>query len=593
MKSRNIYADMPIAYKILVPYILITVICICIMSLLVSSKSTSTIRELLRKNVEQVMTSTYTSMTEQISSVNTIFTTLQANHRLRNALIDYDPSHAPANIAVIESILSEADTYHRKTSSINLFAINHPEYPVGSSDMVFPESVIKNTYYYNTLLEGGTTPKWIANDNNYSSKSSITAFKLMPDIYTGEPLAIIRIDIDVSQFVSPLQNLNLSDGRRLFVSTSSTHILNPYQDNVIAQFSQNGDLINSIRNNKSEISYIDIGGAEYMMLSYPLRDTGFYLTGAIQLDKLYKEASSTRTIILLTAILMMLMITVIICYISFYVTKPIVNLSKEMDRYTLEGRTVVVPHPKNDEISNLYKSFTNMQERIYDLTNTLKKSLEMQKKIELKAIQAQISPHFLYNTLNSISALAQIHNINDIERMTTSLATFFTRTLNNGNTFCSIRNELIHIKSYIDIQNIRFSNKFNIHIDIPDEMLDCQIINLTLQPLVENCIVHGFKNKPGTGDIFITGRLSGNDIYIDVADNGQGANMVNIKSLNQYVTKPFSFDEQIEKYGIHNVNTRIQLYYGEEYGLCYSYNEMDGITATVHFSTHKKEDKAQ
>lgn len=590
MKTKRIYNNLSIARKMIIPYVLITVICITVLTCIISFKSAKTIMEISQHNAGQMMQSTYKSMKLQIDDINIMFTTLQANHNIQDALKDTNTAHASYNVSAVEDILAETDIYSTKTSNIRLYAINHPEYSSLSSKIVFSDNVIKNNYFYNEILANGSIPKWIANDNNYSSKSCITAVKLLTDNFTGNPLAIVQIDIDTTQFVAPLQNLHLADTGRIFVCTNSLHLLNPYKDSFIEQFAHSSDLYELIESNKVNTVYTSINNDKYMVMSYPLNGTEFHLVGALKMNELFTKSIPLRNAVIITSILLILITSLLIYYISSHISKPIVYLANEMDRYTLGNTPYMLTYNQNDEIAQLYNSFNNMQERIYNLTHDLAESLQIQKKAELKAIHSQISPHFLYNTLNSISALARKHSLDDIEYMTSSLATFFTRTLNNGNTFCTIRDELAHITSYMNIQNIRFSNKFKIDIKIPMEIMDYQIINLTLQPLVENCIVHAFSGKHGQGNILISGRKSDDDIYIDVADDGLGENITDIRYLNKRVNEPFDFDNQIDHYGIHSVHNRIQLYYGSGYGLSYSYNEMGGITATIHIPANKKED---
>ncbi|MBP3360789.1 MAG: histidine kinase [Clostridia bacterium] len=588
MRIKRFYNNMSILHKMIFLYIVIIIICISILTGINSYHSTKVIREIAKSSVSQVMNSTYRSMTAQINNVNYIFTTLQANKMLQNALNDTDTSHVAYNVGIIDNILFETDVYKQKISSIELYALNHPEYLSCNTERVMSDKLIRNTVIYNKILSGGTVPIWIANDNNYASKSSITAMKLLTDSFTEQPIAIIRIDIDTSQFVSLFQNLRLADTGQIFLCTSPLHIINPYDNTLIASFMHNTELNTLISQNCSGTAYTTVNNEDYMLSSYPLENTDFYLVGAARLVEFNTKSSSIRKAAIYTAAAMILIILFLLSYVSAYISRPLINLSKELDNFSPDT-VQEVQYNQNDEIGRLYRSFNNMQERISKLTHELSYSLKIQKKAELKAIQSQISPHFLYNTLNSISALAQKHNINEIEYMTTSLATFFTRTLNGGNTFCTIRDELTHIQSYVNIQNIRFSNKFNIIFNIPDEIMDYSIINLTLQPLVENCIVHAFKNKSGKGNIIISGRREKTDLYIDVSDDGLGANITDVNYLNNYVNRSFNFDEQIEQYGIHNVNHRIKLYYGSEYGLLYSYNENGGITATVHICTEKKE----
>lgn len=593
MKIKRLYNNLSIARKMIIPYVLITVIVITILTCIISFKSAKTIREISQHNAGQMMQSTYKSMKSQIDDINIMFTTLQANHNIQGALKDTDPSHASYNVSMMNDILSGTDVYRTKTSGICLYAIDHPEYASLSTTAVFSDNVIKNNWFYKEILTGSPIPKWVANDNNYAAKSYITALKLLTDNFTGKPLAIVQIDIDVSQFIAPLQNLQLADTGQIFVCTNSLHILNPYKDNFIAQFSHNNDLYRLTANDGSGTVYTTIGKEKYMIMSYPLSGTDFYLIGALKLSELFTKSIPLRNTVIIISFLLIFITALLIYTISSYISKPIVYLAREMDRYIPDNPPTVLSYHSDDEIKQLYDSFNNMQKKIYRLTHDLSASLQIQKKAELKAIHSQISPHFLYNTLNSISSLARKHNLDDIEYMTSSLATFFTRTLNNGNTFCSIHDELTHITSYANIQNIRFPNKFKINIQIPEDMMPYQIINLTLQPLVENCIVHAFNGKCEQGNIIISGRRLDNDIYIDVSDDGLGENITDIGYLNNRVNEPFDFDNQIDHYGIHSVHNRIQLYYGAGYGLSYSYNEMGGITATVHIPANRREDSIE
>lgn len=592
MNIKTKYNSLSILYKMIFLYIVIIITCISILTGIISFTSTNAIRGIAESNAEQLMISTYRSMLTRMNDITYIFTSLQANRNLQNALKDTNPENAVYNISQIDDILFETDVYSQKISNIKLYALNHPEYDMYSRERVVSSKGIKNTSYYNKILSKPPIPMWVANDNNYASKSYITSFKLLTDSITDSPLAIIEINIDTTQFVNTFQSLHLADTGQMFICTSDYHIINPYNSEFISRFSHNSDLIRLIDQNSIDTMYCEIDSEDYLLSSYPLKDSGFYLIGAAPINELTSKALALRSAIFMTVVIMSIIIIFLLYYISRYITSPIVRLADSMERFN-PGTPQIIKHNQNDEIGRLYYSFNDMQERITKLTDDLSKSLIIQKKAELKAIQAQITPHFLYNTLNSISSLAQKYNIEEIEYMTSSLATFFTRTLNNGNTFCTIRDELVHIQSYVNIQNIRFSNKFHISINIPQDMMECSIINLTLQPLVENCIVHAFKNKPGVGNIEITGRQDKNDIYIDVSDDGLRANVTDIRHLNQYVNKPFNFDEQIDKYGIHNVNHRIKLYYGSEYGLSYSYNQNGGITATVHICTTEQNNNSK
>lgn len=587
LKIKKIFSKLSILHKLLVFYILIITICITLMTTVIVSKSTKTIHRFSDTIIEQVMLSSYRSMATQIDDIQYVFTSLQANKNIQKILRDHSADDAAENVAELDHILFGTDIYEKKFNNIELYAIGHPEYADCDSGYVYPSETIENLSVYGKIIADTSAYIWETNDNNYSASSSISVMKALIDTYTLEPVAIVRIEIRTPQFVDRIQNIEISDSGRLFLCNSDGHIINPYNDSFIARFSNNESIKKLIKTNDDRsITYSDMNSENYLISVRPLSGTGMYLVGAVLTSDFVTPATALRDAAVFTALIMIIIILLLLRYISSYISKPILDLSKSMEKFSLDSPQYVT-YDKEDEIAKLYNSFNEMQKRNIELRDDLEESLMILKKSELKAVQAQISPHFLYNALNSINALAKKHSVDDIEMMTAALSRFFTRTLNNGNTYTTIGNELIQVQSYIQIQNVRFLDKFKLEINVDDEIQKYGILNLTLQPIVENCIVHGFKNVSGECIIQIDAEMRGDGIYITVRDNGLGANVTDVDELNEYIKKPFKYDDTIEKYGTHNVNKRIELYYGAEYGLSYEYNEPQGLTAIIHIG--KKE----
>ena len=263
--------------------------------------------------------------------------------------------------------------------------------------------------------------------------------------------------------------------------------------------------------------------------------------------------------------------------VSKTITDPIYRLANTMDNYT-GGENIELTIPSNNEIGVLYRSFNRMINTIHNLILDVNTLYEKQKISELKALQAQINPHFLYNTLDSINWMAKKYKANDISLLATSLGNFFRRSLNHGRDFTTIKNELEQIKSYVYIQKVRFKDTFDLYISVDDDILTYSIVKLTLQPLVENCIIHGFEDIDYKGIIEITGYRKENKIILQVIDNGCGTDT---EKLNKQVQREFNPQEPIEKYGLHTVNQRIKLYFNQTCGLYFETNEDGGVTATV------------
>jgi two-component system sensor histidine kinase YesM len=190
--------------------------------------------------------------------------------------------------------------------------------------------------------------------------------------------------------------------------------------------------------------------------------------------------------------------------------------------------------------------------------------------LKLKALQSQINPHFLYNTLESINCLAQIKNENEISEMIRDLARMFRYT-GSGGTDATLEDEVTHVKDYIFLQAFRYEDKFSMEYNIPDELLKVKAVKLMLQPLVENAIHHGIEKIPGKGHIRINANLDGRSVIIEVRDNGIGIEMEKLgeinKKLDSTLTDLSILDERQSSIGIYNIHLRIKLLCGAVYGI--------------------------
>ena len=197
-------------------------------------------------------------------------------------------------------------------------------------------------------------------------------------------------------------------------------------------------------------------------------------------------------------------------------------------------------------------------------------------------MQAQINPHFLYNTLDAIVWLAEEKKTDEVVSMVTSLSEFFRTTLSAGRDFITVKEEESHIESYLQIQRFRYEDIMEYEIDICPEIYDFLIPKLTLQPLVENALYHGIKNKRGKGKIKITGKKEGDKIIFHVMDNGRGMDESTLRKLRETLNNDDNkIDRKDSGFGLVNVNQRIRQYYGKEDGLSFESEENKGTIASV------------
>lgn len=265
------------------------------------------------------------------------------------------------------------------------------------------------------------------------------------------------------------------------------------------------------------------------------------------------------------------------------ITKPIHRLC-EMAKMAGSGDFGVrVQEESADELALLSASFNQMVERVGELIEGIRMEQRNLKVTELKLLQAQINPHFLYNTLDAIIWLAEADEKEQVVRMVTSLSDFFRTTLSKGRDYVSIRDEETHIKSYLQIQQFRYRDILEYEIRIPEELYDCQILKLTLQPLVENALYHGLKNKRRLGHISVSGERVGETVVLRVYDDGKGLTAERLEYVRKLIRGEVEDSDTPSGFGLFNVEQRIRLNYGTAYGLKLNseYGEWTEVTVTI------------
>ncbi|MBQ0000855.1 MAG: sensor histidine kinase [Clostridiales bacterium] len=267
---------------------------------------------------------------------------------------------------------------------------------------------------------------------------------------------------------------------------------------------------------------------------------------------------------------------VVIMVVAFIVSHRIVaSITEPIEELCYAARTagsgdftVRTTSDSDDELDELNHTFNHMLERIGTLVENARIEQMNLRNMELKVLQEQINPHFLYNTLDAIIWLAEAGEKDQVVKMVSALSVFFRTSLGKGKDFVEVAAEQRHIESYLEIQQFRYRDILQYEIDIPAEVHLYQILKLTLQPLVENAIYHGIKNKRGGGHVRITGEKEGEDLIFRVWDNGPGIDEERLSHIRQFLAgEKKELEGTSSGFGLYNVNQRIQLNYGPSYGI--------------------------
>ncbi len=266
-------------------------------------------------------------------------------------------------------------------------------------------------------------------------------------------------------------------------------------------------------------------------------------------------------------------------YIPRSITRPIAHIRQVTDQVARGDLSVRVETSEGIDISALGESLNTMIQEINDLLDQVRAEQVRLRKAQIRLLQAQINPHFLYNTLDTIVWLAESGDQKMVVSMVGSLSDFFRTSLNDGKDIITMEEELQHVRSYLQIQQVRYQDIMEYDIDIPSDVLKFSIPKITLQPLVENALYHGIKNKRGKGRISIIAKKSGDDFIITVEDNGKGMSEERLSEVCAGIRDNKHIENDI--YGIYNVNERIRMSFGDRYGLSFESVYEEGTKVTI------------
>lgn len=316
-------------------------------------------------------------------------------------------------------------------------------------------------------------------------------------------------------------------------------------------------------------------GDEYISTVWTSNDDKWKILNIITVKELSKVSNTLKLSILATCMVSLMIALLIAVLISKNITDSIRHLIKNI-RKIAEGNFSTRIHPISyDEVGLLALEFNSMAEKISDLINTVfneklqKKNAEYKAlQFEYNALQAQMNPHFLYNTLETINSMAKLHGEKDISEMIYLLAYLLKESLKRKNNIVRLKDEIQYIRNYVEIQKKTYGDKFEIEYDIDKEIMDNKVPKFILQPIIENAIMHGVLPKPGKGIILVSVYKNDKYMFVEVMDNGVGIDRPDIDRILEYDEDELPEKEHTHtKIGIHSVDKRIKILFGDEYGI--------------------------
>lgn len=456
-------------------------------------------------------------------------------------------------------------------------------YVIGENGLVY-DTYSKTKYNLNDIKQNNWYEKIVKADgktiliNTYKDENAIGPYKcifkmgrLIKDLITGETLGVLIIDISETILYDKYSEV-LTEGSYIYIIDEDGSIISTKDKRLIGT-----NYINGIKIKKSLIyedeHKVERDNIKYMQVTSNLNEYGWAIVEEIPLSVI-RQPIDDLTEKAILVLLLVSIISIIVSYrLSVSITRPILNIRNNMNEVMEGNLKIQIKENRYDEIGQLEKSFNGMVRWLEESIDEIKNKEEQKRTAELSFLQAQINPHFLYNTLSGIRFLVSMNKVEESEEMLYRFTKLLRSLLPKSSEMIRLEEEIENIKNYTELQKMRYPDCFEVIYDIDSDINDFKVPSFILQPIVENAILYSMEKEDNLGEISVSGYRSKEGIRIVIEDNGIGMSRNKLESI-------LSKEASINRVGLINVQERVQLNYGPEYGLEVESVEGEGSKVT-------------
>lgn len=583
VKSRRIQTTIALAFAALV---FGTIGVISILSL---SFTQEAVRQTARSYTTQLIDQVQTNIDSYITHMENIAEVVQLNDQVQSYLAAPESLDPLAEREYRDGITTFLNSISRTRTDISLILISGPEgRRVISHD---PATVLngaisipEQTWYRAALDADGETvvsSSHVQNVVEGEYRWVITLSRAIYDPLTGQATGVMLVDLNFSVINDLLSRISLGNRGYLFIVDSDGRIVYHPRQELIYSALEEEQIDRVLARPDGSFAVTDDNRGERIYTVSTSARTGWKTVGVNYASELVRNRQLIRRSYVSWSLIAVVVAVLVSVLISHRLSRPIMRLRRSMQAVEQGRFDISVDVQSNNEIGALAKDFNIMVAQIRELMRRNAEEQEQKRKSELLALQNQITPHFLYNTLDSVIWMAEGRQYANVVTTVSALARLLRLSVSRGEELVSIRDEIEHINNYLTIQKLRYRDKLDFMIDVDEPILDLRTPKVILQPLVENAIYHGIKNKDGTGRVAVFGSRQGNEVILSVQDDGVGMSEAQLASLlappaarsARSTASPERRPRRRHgRVGVRNVHERIQLYFGAEYGLSFRRN---------------------
>jgi two-component system sensor histidine kinase YesM len=583
--------NLPIRYKLIIHFLLISILPSILLGMLIWWAVDNIIEEQVNDNTLQLIDKVNGSIESYIDNVKnmTYFISFDPNiQRFLTGDLDIDMMAADDEYRMTRFMRNFTTLY---SEVAGILVVNHQgEYVSNELYSRTARSLTEETWYREAVEQKGIAKvigqPWgrnLASHANYQDGEVVSVVRAIIDPETQQERGVVLIDLKLRTIEEAVRDVRLGKTGYLMVIDEMGEIIYSPMQSILNEIPVEA-LLEGKRGNYSQ----SING-EHMQFIYQKSPYTNWTTVGVFSAESVSEVQQIRLYIVSFVFFVCLVGITASYYLSNTMSRPISQLMSAMQKAEEGDLSSRYKGSREDEVGRLGRSFNKMIAQIHKLILLNERQERQKREAELHSLQAHIKPHFLYNTLETIQWMARKRGAPDVADVVASLAKLFRIGLSKGNTIIPLMQEVEHIESYLTIQSTRYREKLNYQIKISPEIEDVSVLKIVLQPIVENAIYHGIKERRGPGMIEIEAWEKDNQLIVQIRDDGKGMSAEKLQELRDSLSTFLTRDDEkagaegaIKGYGIVNVDARLKLTFGKEYGLTIDSKIDKGTTVTIH-----------
>ncbi|WP_062049479.1 sensor histidine kinase [Bacillus sp. JCM 19034] len=581
---------LPIRYKLVIHFLLISILPSILLGVLIGWAVDRIIEQQVNDNTLQLIDKVNRTVESHIENVQNMTYFISFDPHIQSFLDgefqieDMNPDEEYG----ISQFLQTFTTIHPEIAGI-LVVNSEGEYLSNelytrSAFQLTRESWYRQAVEHNGIAKtiGRPEGRRITSHAHYREDEVVTVVRAIMDQETGEEKGVILIDLKLRVIEEAVRSVRLGksgylmvidlDGETIYSPTPLSFI----ECDIESSFSQNFGIFTDYIQNE-----------EYQLIYQKSTFTEWITVGVFLADQAVSEVQQILFYVISFVFFVCFVGITASYFLSHTISRPINQLMLAMQKAESGDLTIRYDGEGKDEVGRLGRSFNTMIKQIHKLLSLTERQERKKREAEFHSLQANIKPHFLYNTLDTIQWMARKKNAPDVAELVGSLSKLFRIGLSKGDTIIQLEDEIEHVKNYLQIQTVRYKNKLNYSLMVSPSIKNLSILKIVLQPIVENAIYHGIKERRGPGFISINAQVKNHMLIIEIADNGKGMCQETLAQLREslHTFLKYSDDENESRlkkgYGIVNVHARLQLTFGDQYGIAINSELNKGTVVTI------------